>query len=628
MRYDFKLNPLDILVGVVTFLLLFAYIAIYKNGVAGFPTLDDNANILSNYMVMDAKFTWSGLVSAANSFNDISGQMGLPYRPISYLSFALNSIFFDDVIASIKAVNIVIHLANGILVFCLGVQLLRLPLFLNPPVNPDVRFSRAAYALALIAAFGWLFHPLMVSSVLYAVQRMTLLSAFFSLITINLFVYYRISLATRGTGYWAVFFSVLSGTVLAFFSKENGILTPLFCGVIELCRFRNQFSSRVPDYLRKLANLLLIACPAVIIVWLSIRFYYSYDIVSPNRNFSVLERFLTQFRVLSDYVQWILLPSNQDLVFIYDNYQPGRGLFEPVQTFFHLVIWCSLIVFSFALVKLQKFAWVAFAILWFVSGHLIESSVIPLELVFEHRNYMPYVGLFIGGCGAVCGLLEKTESRHSVVAGRVVIAGMLVVLVAYPAVKTYERVQYWSSEESLVTHWMRTNSLSPRLWEEVANYAYKNKNADAAYNALESARKLKPGEEGYGYMQLGLLCSFSPDAIEEANLKIQETIASVRALPTTSYSKKQFINLIRVCDNQAFIERIEPLLVAVAEEKQLAAQTIALANLLLATVRLNQGDSDAVDKYLADAKKTGSSISDLVSIDQSEGRWRLSLNIR
>jgi len=49
----------------------------------------------------------------------------------------------------------------------------------------------------------------------------------------------------------------------------------------------------------------------------------------------------------------------------------------------------------FAFVTRKKYPLIFFGVLWFFIGHILESSFIPLDLYFEHRNYLPMVGLLL-----------------------------------------------------------------------------------------------------------------------------------------------------------------------------------------------------------------------------------------
>jgi hypothetical protein len=49
-----------------------------------------------------------------------------------------------------------------------------------------------------------------------------------------------------------------------------------------------------------------------------------------------------------------------------------------------------------AITYFRRSPFLCFAIAWFLLAHLTEASVIPLELKYEHRNYLPMVGLLIG----------------------------------------------------------------------------------------------------------------------------------------------------------------------------------------------------------------------------------------
>ena len=156
-------------------------------------------------------------------------------RPISYLSFAMQAKYWPENPKPFLIVNISIHLLNAFLVyfFCLKVS----------KASPSISKFFEQYQqgnpsnFALMVSLLWMVLPINISTVLYTVQRMTLLSGFFVLIGICGYLEGRAKLANKSgriTGWIIITLSVVIMGPLAFFSKENGILLVAYILAIEL----------------------------------------------------------------------------------------------------------------------------------------------------------------------------------------------------------------------------------------------------------------------------------------------------------------------------------------------------------------------------------------------------------
>ncbi|MGE0086982.1 MAG: tetratricopeptide repeat protein [Desulfococcaceae bacterium] len=105
------------------------------------------------------------------------------------------------------------------------------------------------------------------------------------------------------------------------------------------------------------------------------------------------ERLMTECRVLWHYISLFYFPASHRFSLLYD-YPLSRSLFSPPSTFFSILAWGILIFFAwFYRRKYRVFSWM---IAWFLISHLIESTVLPLEIIFEHRMYLPTLGLAYG----------------------------------------------------------------------------------------------------------------------------------------------------------------------------------------------------------------------------------------
>ncbi len=105
-----------------------------------------------------------------------------------------------------------------------------------------------------------------------------------------------------------------------------------------------------------------------------------------------------------------MLPQLSDFALYHDDIALSTGLFEPITTFFSCVgIFVACIA---SLIAARKFPVFGFCVAWFVIGHSMESSIFPLELVHEHRNYFPSFGIIFGLTYLVSTIIGKVENRR------------------------------------------------------------------------------------------------------------------------------------------------------------------------------------------------------------------------
>jgi hypothetical protein len=370
-------------------------VAIYWPGLHGDFFFDDGPSILKTEGVRIENLS---VESVRQVF--FSGHAGPSGRPVAQLSFALNYYFsgFDPFV--FKATNLAIHLASGLLVLYLALHLLAAAL-------PQAKQSNLLIAGGGVAAL-WLLHPIQLLPVLHIVQRMTSLSAFFLLAALLLHVLGR----ERG-GLGGVMRLVLAWGILwplSFFSKETGALFPLFvlaweltlrrsaCGCLD--RFARVFSALAG--LALLAGVVYAFSPAMQWLWAG------YDL----RAFSFAERFLTEGRVLWFYLGLILFPRLEALGLYHDDIAISTGLFSP---------WTTLPALA-GLAGLVWLIWrmriraplVSFGLAWFLIGHGMESTVLPLEIAHEHRNYLPILGILLAAAGLLIRALKSTGVRKTI----------------------------------------------------------------------------------------------------------------------------------------------------------------------------------------------------------------------
>lgn len=397
-----------------------------------------------------------------------SSDSGPLRRPLAMLSFALNDQAWPADPWSFKYTNLMLHLLNGVLVFALVRQLGRL-----------TDLARRADWLALAVTALWLLHPIQLSTMMQVVQRMTELMALFTLLGLIAYLHGRRRVVTRPwRGYaWMTLGIGMLGP-LAVLCKENGILICLYALVIEATLIRRSGLDRPRGWL--LWSGLFLILPLLALAGYLLRpvgmrlLDGSLNLNYAGRDFSLLERLLTESRILLDYLGQILLPRLTGSSLFHDDYPVSRGLLDPPVTTACVVL--ILGALAFALLGRRRYPVAAFAILWFLGGQVLESTVVGLELYFEHRNYLPMLGPVFA---IVYGLfrLSPRPARIALL-GAPVYLGLVIFI-------SYQNSTIWGNGFLLAQTWAQENPESFRAQGLAARYWL---SVDKIDQALEHAR--------------------------------------------------------------------------------------------------------------------------------------------
>lgn len=406
----------------------------FAAGLGGGLIFDDLPNLLP-WQNMGDIHTLSQALTFTFSGNS------LPGRPLSLLSFLIDDQSWPPNIYSLKRTNLAIHLLNTCLIFWLSLKLL--PRLLNN--------STAITGFALFIAAIWALHPLQVSNVSYIIQRMNLLSTLFELIGLLLFFYGRQQLS-QAPQKALLICSIAIGFFMpvAILAKENGLLLCAFALLIEAFCFPKNTQAVWRAWKAVFLWFPLIAFLIYCVITLpSLTFTY------PNRNFNSWERLLTQGPVLTDYLYKLLLPRLQGSGLYFDNFPVSRSLITPLNTLYCWLLLLGLLAAAWGL--RHKLPLFAFGIFFYFTGHLMESTLIPLELYFEHRNYFPQWGLWLALLG-LTPLLPKNISRSFKGLGVI----LAVIVVALLAIMARNNAALWSNTNTQTAIWYQDNPGSLR----------------------------------------------------------------------------------------------------------------------------------------------------------------------
>ena len=462
-RSDARSRATAIAWGVVFLVAILAY----WPGLQGQFVLDDFSSLgaLGNLGGVSDWDTFKAFV-----FGGTAGPTG---RPLALVSFLIDGNNWPTDPWPFKRTNLVIHLLNAALLGMLTRQILQL-----------LEFDRESAArLALVSAAAWLLHPFLVSTTLYAVQRMAQLAMLFSISGMITYLYGRSLLGTNKLmAYLVMTVSLGVFTVLATFSKENGVLLPILIGVVEITIFASRGDSQ-PRLDRRWSAVFL-AIPSLFVVGYLGYHFFSVDFLETQgfRDFSLYERLLTQPRVVADYLQNWFLPKLYTTGVFHDHVLKSTGLFAPVSTAVGAVFHIALIVL--ALVKRRQQPLLAFAILFFYANHLLESTTLNLELYFEHRNYMAAGFLFLP---PIVFLRDKLSRQMGLLA----VSALLLVLAGFTRFSS----TVWSNYDEMVVASAQKAPTSARAQAELAVVLFNAGQYEQSLEVMDRAAENIPNND-------------------------------------------------------------------------------------------------------------------------------------
>ena len=415
----------------------------YLPGLSGDYLFDDRNNLLENKALNMESLSVGSLYRAA--FSTKSGELR---RPVSMASFSLNRYFFGIEPYSYKLINLLIHLLTGIVLYILTRQIVRA---CQRPGAPPASATLLNW-LPLVVTALWLAHPINLTSVLYIVQRMTSLSSLFMVAAMAMYMAGRLRMLSGRSGLGYIISGLLLFGTLSVFSKEIGVLLPLYILTLELVLFGfRDADNRIDRRIALFFGVFIIAPIAAGAIYLGLNFdtYTNYN----GRDFTLVERLLTEPRVLVFYLQMLLAPTVQQLGLFHDDISISTGLLTPPATLYSILLLASLL--AGAVLLMRRLPLLSLGILWFLAGHLLESTVLPLELAHEHRNYLPGFGILLALAGLVTALPVKRLSGVIHVAAPVLLLSIFVAT-------TWLRSTQWSDNVNHSVYEARHHPNSPR----------------------------------------------------------------------------------------------------------------------------------------------------------------------
>ena len=441
----------------IIFLALFLLVSVaYSSNYNASWHFDDYPNIFDNPRIHINDLTFKNLKAALFAAYDDGQYMGKQmYRPVSMLTFALNWYIGKDHVFGYHIVNNAIHLVATLFLFLTVLNLLMSP-------NLKGKYQGDEYTVAFLCAILWGINPIQTQAVTYIVQRMASLAAMFYIMGIYFYLKTRISPSRSKR------FLFIAGCLLSFFlaigSKENTATFPIALLLIEILFFQNLSDQNTK---RKVIAALIIAVASVaaILTVMVINGDISHVLKGyEKRTFTLTERLMTESRIIMYYLSQIFYPIASRLSLVHD-IKISTSLYTPWTTIPAILSIICLLAIGFS--QVIKRPIVAFAVFFFFMNHIIESTVIPLELVFEHRNYLPSLFLFFPIATGLIWLVNYFKTKNSSLQ-KILVVSIAGVILSFCA-GTIVRNNVWATEK---TFWEDCIVKAPNMARPYHNLAY------------------------------------------------------------------------------------------------------------------------------------------------------------
>jgi tetratricopeptide (TPR) repeat protein len=349
--------------------LAFISFSIYSNTIDSPFVFDDTKTILNDPGIRLTKLTFGNIIK--------SGFEDSKTRPIALISFALNYYYHQYDPAGYHIVNIIIHILTGYFLYLFIATTLMIPSLRSQHDHPAL--------IAFLASLIWLVHPVQTQSVTYIVQRMNSMASM--LFILSFWFYVKGRLVEVGRTKWLWFTGSALFWLVSLGCKQITLMLPFLIILYEWYFLQNLSK----DWFKRSLKLALgigVLCVLVALIYTdfnpSEKFSHLNDF--SNNEFTITQRTLTQPRVVIYYLSLLIYPHPSRLNLDYD-FPLSYSLTNPITTLPALIIIIGLLILGLYLAKNNRL--ISFCIFWFFGNLVIESSVIPLAIIYEHRLYLP-----------------------------------------------------------------------------------------------------------------------------------------------------------------------------------------------------------------------------------------------
>lgn len=381
-------------------------------------------------------------------FDNEAGPLG---RPVTMATFVVNHWLAGGInVKHLKLTNLFIHLVNTLLLFYLLLLLF------------SDRFSPArTVTLAFLVSLVWAVSPVNTGTVLYVIQRAALLSVTFMLLASITYVKTAEQYLLKNRMPVLMTSVCMLFWLIAMFCKENAVLLPLIILIIETCFFNRLPTERFINSKRLLAGSLVSLAVLFLLV------FYISDLLGlldySNRIFTFQDRIYTEPIALVSYLKELLLPQVIDVALQRDDFYTSSSLWD-LRTSASILFLIMLMICAVLSIRNRDTRYLGAGILIFFAGHLLESTIFPLRLYFEHRNYFPSIGVYM------CVVLFSAHMFNSINIKNWLLVLLTVIYCLVLSQHSFRQSIVWSSRDLIVFNSYRNHPQSLEVNLSTAGY--------------------------------------------------------------------------------------------------------------------------------------------------------------
>jgi Flp pilus assembly protein TadD len=453
-------------------------VLVYSNTFNSPFVFDDTRNIEENRFIRLTDLDFNKLYDAGFKSPTL-------HRPVVNISFALNYYFGKYDVTGYHVVNTIIHSINGILVYFLALILFKQ---LSEMPGQRILQFRSPALMSLFAAFFFVAHPLQTQSVTYIVQRMNSMAVMFYLLSLFLYISGRMAQTRRRR--WPLLSGCLVSWIMALGSKEIALTLPFIILLYEFYFFQDLhivWEKREIKYL--LVPIAILSLTAFIYVGA-----HPFDRILDGygvRDFTMWERVLTQFNVVVFYISLLFYPHPSRLNLVHQ-FPISHSLSDPVTTLFSVILIIGFIGLAVYLARKNRL--ISFCILWFLITLAVESSVIGLEMIFEHRLYLPMFGFALIVTYVLFFFLSQRPLWFIPIS---------ILIIVSLGTATYLRNSIWHDRITLWSDAVTKEPLSPRAHNNLGLALKEQGRLEEAIGHFSAALQIRP-DHAHAHNNLGV----------------------------------------------------------------------------------------------------------------------------
>ncbi len=422
-----------------------------------FVYFDDTLYVSENPMVTKG-LTWEGAVYAWTTLYLAN------YTPLTWMSYQLDTTLFGTAPAGYIFTNLVFHAANCVLLY----------LFL--------RISTGRRDASFVAALLFAIHPLHVESVVWIAERKDVLSTFFLLLTLLVYLWY----AQRPN--WSRYLLVATSMALGLLSKPMLVTLPILLLLVDFWPLNRTSllspeSTGVPS--RKIFRLVLEKVPLLLMAFVfgivTIIAQDQSGAMAGTGRFPPLFRVLNAITAIGWYLQKTFLPTELTAFYPVKTLETiGWDWVIPAVAIFLITVICLLLW--------RRQPWLIWGWLWFLIALLpvLGLMQVGMQAYADRYSYVPHIGLLT----ALCWLLFSIPDAWKF--GPMVKWGTAIFFTTFLAFLTFFQISHWRNVPALWTHALEVNEANWRAHYQIGKYLHNNRYSGEALPHLLRARDLEP----------------------------------------------------------------------------------------------------------------------------------------